>query len=48
MVIRMLGGVMFLTGGLIMAYNLIMTVAARPPNRPRRRRSRRGLAVAGE
>ncbi|MCC6719697.1 MAG: cytochrome-c oxidase, cbb3-type subunit I [Acetobacteraceae bacterium] len=25
-VIRMLGGVMFLTGGLIMAYNLIMTV----------------------
>ena len=33
-VIRMLGGVFFLTGALIMVYNLIRTVTARPPRHP--------------
>ena len=34
-VIRMLGGVLFLTGGLIMVYNLIRTVTSATTERPR-------------
>jgi cytochrome c oxidase cbb3-type subunit 1 len=46
-VIRMLGGVMFLTGALIMVYNLIKTV--RSPSTERRTAPLpAGLAVAGE
>ena len=48
-VIRMLGGLLFLTGALIMVYNLVMTVAQ--PQRHRgaaARRCPRRAAVAGE
>ncbi len=45
-VIRMLGGVLFLTGALIMVYNLIQTVYSRTTERPVMLPA--GLAVAGE
>jgi cytochrome c oxidase cbb3-type subunit 1 len=35
-VVRGLGGVMYLTGALIMAYNLYMTVAGQPAKAPAR------------
>ena len=45
-VIRMLGGVLFLTGGLIMCYNLIRTV--RSPTTERRDAPLGAFAVAAE
>ncbi|MBN8929253.1 MAG: cytochrome oxidase, partial [Rhodospirillales bacterium] len=45
-VIRLIGGVFFLSGALIMVYNLIQTV--RSPSTARREALPAGLAVAGE
>jgi cytochrome c oxidase cbb3-type subunit 1 len=46
-VIRMLGGVMFLTGALMMAVNLIMTVRS-VDTRPRVAMAPAGAVLAGE
>ena len=46
-VIRMIGGLLFLTGGLIMCYNLIQTVRS-PSTAPREAQLPAGVAVAGE
>ena len=46
-VIRMLGGVMFLTGAVMMAFNLIMTVQS-VSTRPRVAMAPAGAVLAGE
>ena len=48
LVLRMIGGVMFLIGGLIMAYNLRRTVTSPTTEAPRLDTSLGGYAVAGE